>query len=504
MFVPEFLNSGHEISPEGTSYTQVCQHPPSPAKCKTYNFDLHPSESVYEQIVAGIRFKEVPQVNSGHDFVQQYIDPVINVFNKHIRKVEEDSEKPKWKYVYKQDNSPSAGAKIVHIFKKTDAKESLHCDVHLVPSGHICWARILHQPPESYICCASLMDFLRRPAMRTKAPYLLITDLIGIWMIKDINGEGFERAVHSFSHLAKNGSKSLRHALCIILSQAPRNEGYRAWIPYPWVKLCHGALNNPEESELEPGDAPLAAPASPTGIRDFDRYTLQRSIPDLELLENWKEQESMRLTGILVSGMSLAVDVNALERDATTWRCIQYLPPPTPLTSECSASVGRNPRPRSSSAEAILSAQKETNSSLSFQITNVVRHEPDTYSQICFGVLRASDGTTSSEVCLKLFIDALFPVDFDALYEEFDTKSAASRLGSLHCAVDLARQEEAAYHRLYEYQGTLVPHSYGFHGFTLEGSFTAFGALLEIIPGPSLSQLSPATWSEPAQKAFVS
>ena len=68
----------------------------------------------------------------------------------------------------------------------------------------------------------------------------------------------------------------------------------------------------------------------------------------------------------------------------------------------------------------------------------------------------------STEICLKMFDFSLFPLDDAALIDEYVHKAPEERAGCTR-ALEMIQREHAVYSRLAKYQGTLLPHAYGFH-----------------------------------------
>ncbi|KAJ7068525.1 hypothetical protein C8F01DRAFT_979073 [Mycena amicta] len=241
----------------------------------------------------------------------------------------------------------------------------------------------------------------------------------------------------------------------------------------------HGALNQ----DRGPGK-PIAFPSNPQGFADFDRYTLERSRPDIDAFLSWKEEASRHMKErSVVSGDCLRVEVNAFSAEELPWRCPF---PHSPIPDETRLYVMRNPRPRLTAVDEILACGK----TLDFEVVEVIHHKPDIFSQVFFGVLRALDGRVSPPVCLKLFLDIWFPIKRELLMEYFELEDPSEHLHPVNFPDDMVRREEAAYDRLCEYQGTLIPHCYGFHRFSVEGSFAVYGGLLEIISPPQISHFN--------------
>ncbi|KAF7329901.1 hypothetical protein MKEN_00253800 [Mycena kentingensis (nom. inval.)] len=329
------------------------------------------------------------------------------------------------------------------------------------------------------------------PADTNLSSSLFIPMGVAFWLLNTSTSKLGAPSTLRASHATLRRTGVTLSVLAIILYQAP----IPLFDPIPYRMFVQGGLNRPTE---------FAKPTSPSPIArhfyDFDLFTLQRSVADLEDFLTWREDESRRVfASPVVIGIVFQVERDALAAEQGVWRC----PFPNPaIPSWTRDLVMRNPRPRQTGVDTIIASSPEP--VLSFRVTKVVRHQQDTFSQVFFGILCSADGAVSKPVCLKLFVDTLFPIDKDRLFEDFDSDSKPCwRLQTLNCAEDLARREESAYQRLAEYQGTLLPHCYGFHRFTLNDRYNAYGALLEIVPGPQLADLELEMWSKPVQQGLV-
>jgi hypothetical protein len=193
---------------------------------------------------------------------------------------------------------------------------------------------------------------------------------------------------------------------------------------------------------------------SPSGMADFDLFTMERKPQLWKHFLKWKEvaqacasQHALRIGTVLLllSGKTIVSEL--------PWRS------PTPLWTlpdTDRSMVMQHPRQRDEVAEGALASSD----GLTFHVTHLARVEDDTYSQVVFGVLKKHNVVVSSEMCLKLFDERRFPVGD---YDDNDCTPFAERLDSWNVAEDMARREEAAYDRLRYLQGTMLPHSYGFY-----------------------------------------
>ncbi|KAF7297273.1 hypothetical protein MIND_00960500 [Mycena indigotica] len=450
---------------------------------------FQPPPTLYQKHVAAFRFKPYPHYNSPQTtVVEKYVNPVLDIFHTYLVGPDDSA-----RFTSKHETLPDRDC--VRIHKVDGDEKELHTVLHFLSPGRICWDGIL--PPRDAVHCSVTSDFLEHfqlTFLSQRPRYFLITDGHGIIVLTSMeHWRNTLRLAEVWLFPASNGVNSLRHTLCLLLCQMPRATDYPAiFNPHPWLKLFHGALNVQKEPEQ-----PICPPLKPLQLEDFDRYTMQRSLPDLREFLNWKEKEAARFSERpVIPGTSFTIDINAFQHEEKEWRCCF---PNQPIPARTKDFVGRYPRPRSITIDQLFDSQQ----GLTFQVTDIIRHKPNTFSQVFFGVLCSSDGTVSPKICLKLFVGAMFPVDEDDLLDDFVTTQPPFRLGSLNYPEDLVRREEAAYKRLQKHQGTLIPHCYGFHQFTMQGSLNAYGVLLEAIPGSSLAQVDPLKWELGVQQSFM-
>ncbi|KAF7297253.1 hypothetical protein MIND_00958400 [Mycena indigotica] len=488
MLVLDILDGGHEIEDQENTQIQACEHP----RCPNPEFNFKVFDTVlkhlpldYHKRIAALRFQDhdmqqpifastdvLPRVND--NVLPTYLDPVVTICNKYLLAESStlfvyETQHVKDRQVariYLQDTDVKKLQLIfyciVRYFLSTSRKLKLTPEANTqAPKGQICWAGIPQL--RDYVECSHVSELLEEfedVFHEEKPKFILITDAERVLMISHVNDYHVNRSTFLNAYWLARGRQSLRHALCLLLCQAEECNMNTD----PWPKFLQGALNDPNLIHA-------SQQQQHTTFRDFDRFTLQRSLPYLKQFINWKRQESERLSAPFIGpGTMLAVDVNAFMRDESLWRSPFPKPLIPPSTKEF---VGRNLCQRLRDVDEILSGGQN----ITFEVTEVIRHERDTFSQVFFGVLRAADGRVSAPICVKIFLDLLFPVDAALLLHDFETEDAMWRLSSLHCPEDLAKLEEAAYERLQEHQGTMVPHCYGFHRTTLQGKFTALGAI---------------------------
>lgn len=195
--------------------------------------------------------------------------------------------------------------------------------------------------------------------------------------------------------------------------------------------------------------------ASPRSLSDFDRFTLEREL-DGELWNtfcDWKNSSAAAaLTYPVIPGDTLIAESGSFLRLHVPTRSPIL---PCPLPADDVAVLTRYPREADLFMVTLLESDRKT---LSFQVNQVIRSGWKKWSQVYSGVVSDEHGRNSTTVCLKLFDERLFPPpsyrdDLDPLHPLYNWNTAE----------EMAQREEAAYERLIYLQGTLLPHSYGFH-----------------------------------------
>lgn len=111
------------------------------------------------------------------------------------------------------------------------------------------------------------------------------------------------------------------------------------------------------------------------------------------------------------------------------------------------------PRQRMTELDRILCLQSQCSEALIFTVDEVLTARSGRWSQVFFGHITGCDKT----VCLKLYDERLLPI------EKNENGIALEQHSCFIRAKDLAQREESVYHRLREFQGSLIPHCYGFH-----------------------------------------
>ncbi|KZW02415.1 hypothetical protein EXIGLDRAFT_456939 [Exidia glandulosa HHB12029] len=132
-----------------------------------------------------------------------------------------------------------------------------------------------------------------------------------------------------------------------------------------------------------------------------------------------------------------------------------------------------------------------TGDDISFIAEHVIQSGHKKFSQTAFGRLKSGNNVCPWRLCVKLFDERFFPVP---TLEEFDGEEDEDfeKLRGLHFADQMLRREEAAYDRLAKFQGTAIPHAYGFHEFDIVengSSRHVLGFLMEVIEGRRLGDM---------------
>ncbi|EPQ50414.1 hypothetical protein GLOTRDRAFT_133968 [Gloeophyllum trabeum ATCC 11539] len=236
---------------------------------------------------------------------------------------------------------------------------------------------------------------------------------------------------------------------------------------------------------------------------EFDIYTLQRCPGAWAGFVEWKQAvEAQARSSPLKAGDILKVNWDAIEKQYTLWRAepdAYY----HDIPEESARIALRYMRPKDRSLQAW--AAKAKPEELWFEIEEVRSAGSRQFSQIFFGRLCGRGPL----LCLKLFDERYFPFpddpdDDEAPTVDFENTHASQLLMNLHFAVDMIRREESVYDRLRDFQGSFIPHCYGFHTFTLPGNTWTFpGLLMEIIEGPEIGDCEVHRWTIEEQRDFV-
>ncbi|ETW77208.1 hypothetical protein HETIRDRAFT_174152 [Heterobasidion irregulare TC 32-1] len=262
-------------------------------------------------------------------------------------------------------------------------------------------------------------------------------------------------------------------------------------------ELCLGALGNP--GHLECGfSTELEAIQSRRSFRDFDLYTLQRCPGAWDQFMRWRvwaAQQALDPQTRVEPGSVLSVDCDGFRRKHCLWRCPFPNPRPPQETIDI---VTRSPRPRDSTIDRAIAEASSSGNRLSFEITDVKREGLEYFSQVYVGRLQG----VAQAVCLKLFDERLFPFTHEPQYGNHVRPE--TQLLNLNFADDMMRREEAVYcDRLQYLQGSLIPHCYGFHIFTLPDGWEVLGFFMELIDGPSLWEVGQRIKSPALQACIV-
>ncbi|EEB90548.1 hypothetical protein MPER_11226 [Moniliophthora perniciosa FA553] len=250
-------------------------------------------------------------------------------------------------------------------------------------------------------------------------------------------------------------------------------------------------------------DGPIGVNSPAVNFSDFDLFTLQRRRADALAFLNWKvTAEKKALARLPVAGDILGVAVNQFAKKEPLLQFTLPLDKPQAETLEL---LMNSPRPRQSGIDEFLQLQL-SQGTLQFRIDKIVRSGAEKFSQVFFGSLLCTAGggisaTCEVPICLKLFDEVLFPIRVRV--EDLDS-NPSNCFRSLNFASDMMRREYAAYQRLQYLQGTLLPHNYGFHEFTLPDGRAVWGFFLECIDGCPLSSFPLHTWPESVQRTTVS
>ncbi|KAJ3541498.1 hypothetical protein NM688_g6076 [Phlebia brevispora] len=210
---------------------------------------------------------------------------------------------------------------------------------------------------------------------------------------------------------------------------------------------------------------------------DFDLYTMQR-VPELwHKFASWRHYvQEEGIKHLISPGMAVTFEPDGFARRVDLLRS-PYPYRPLPQETLDSVMTSRERRPRNTTLDRIVYSSQD----IELIVHECIRTGANHFSQVFSAYVIGCDEL----VCVKLFDERFFCIP--QVDEDECTKGPfQSRLGSLHYSEDLARHEESVYHRLSALQGTLLPHCYGFHLFTLPDGWQCYGLIMEKIEGPPL------------------
>ncbi|KAI3616858.1 hypothetical protein WG66_004150 [Moniliophthora roreri] len=370
----------------------------------------------------------------------------------------------------------------------------------VVRQGHICWDD-LRMPPDGVLradrsvkCNKSISLISKLHAMwkDKKVKYIVLTDEFRVAFVSGFyRFPGSEKMYMVLRPFQLSQQTSLR---CILGLALNRSSPGHHFDPMMSVERLRGVLGRDSDEAVA-----MNSPA--VNFSDFDLFTIQHRRPDALAFLDWKSTAEKRAVARLpVVGDILGVAVN---RFAEKEPLLHFTLPLDKPRAETSDLLMNNPRPRQSGIDEFLQLSQGT---LQFRIDKVVRSGTAKFSQVFFGsLLRTARGGTSTvcetPICLKLFDEVLFPIKVRIEDLASDPRNCCR---SLHFASDMMRREHATYQRLQYLQGTLLPHNYGFHEFTLPDGRSVWGLFLECIHGDPLSSFPLHTWPESVQRTTVS
>ncbi|EMD33088.1 hypothetical protein CERSUDRAFT_87415 [Gelatoporia subvermispora B] len=230
-------------------------------------------------------------------------------------------------------------------------------------------------------------------------------------------------------------------------------------------------------------------------FQDWDQYVLQYSREEWELFKEWKSTLAGQARLRPIRTGDILVCSGSREFASLHFTMRSPFPPLESLSA-----ITRWSRPRSREAERILHTQCDSTitDGFSFTVTDVRRSGDNSFSQVFYGTLNESE----AKLCLKLYDERFFPLDREANSHESPWGSINSADG-LESVIEVAQKEEAAYDRLCNSQGSLIPHYYRIYLFQLPDGARAWGLLMEVIDAPSLLEANAKSWPKDVQVDFV-
>ncbi|KZW02403.1 hypothetical protein EXIGLDRAFT_734531 [Exidia glandulosa HHB12029] len=317
----------------------------------------------------------------------------------------------------------------------------------------------------------------------TLCPFALVTDDTKMLFL-DLGPDRPPRPIRRYCsyQVVRCSDVSLPYALAAVMNRLSPSLRENAPVVY-------GASNHP-----------TALPYNQTalGFRDFDYYQLGQSEHAYgEFLRCKTVACASALSALPVIGSALPIircDVVSIGHSGR-FQPLRSNDPIWPLSKETEQRILTQRRARNEG----LAQSLRNGELLVFKISAIKQQGRGFWSQVFFGTIATQAGVVVARenVCLKLFDERLSRVPD---WEKYDDPETTWGHGSkvIHFADMMLRREESAYERLKEYQGGILPWSYGFHEFMMPDGHRVLGMLLEVIQGTPLGDRIPeirSTWS---------
>ncbi|EMD33118.1 hypothetical protein CERSUDRAFT_126288 [Gelatoporia subvermispora B] len=333
-----------------------------------------------------------------------------------------------------------------------------------------------------------MVDYLRESALAHNAPLGVLTDETMSVVIKVRYYRTLDRSDVVYREVVPVDKHPVRYILGALI--------------YTIGYFLHLYTGGRSASHVYHGSLPQTVPtieslvdatASRRAFTDWDLYVMQRSRKEWELFVQWKSvlAERARARPITNGDTLSCADPRNFKDLHFTLR--SHLPK-MELPPESVTAIKRWVRPRDAHTDSLRRHASETGNKLAFVVPEVKRSGDDAYSQVFFGTLQGS----TTRLCLKLYDERRFPPTEDDDDPDY-IGDPSLKLLDLEYAVEVARKEEAAYDRMSDLQGSLIPHYYGIYLFQLPDGAQVWGLLMEAIEAPSLLKVDVKTWSDDVQ-----
>lgn len=294
-----------------------------------------------------------------------------------------------------------------------------------------------------------LLQLLMAPLRNTHGAYGILSDEISSVVVDQRYGN------INASRMALSRVLSKNIPVRVVLAWCIHSEA-KAWdfcILYrlPQVRLYRGALDDPNKGSYTQDIDQLVA--SKKWFSDFDIYTMQRVPKAWSQFCAWHRHiNQAAITHPVSPGTKFLIGPH----EFSSRHMLHRSPYPfTELPQDTVDSVMHDRRPRNDSVHNILSTQ----TSPTFTVLEIKSGGPEHWSQVFYGHIEGCEEV----LCLKVFDERYFNIFSEDDIGFGGGPSPNRRLLYLNPSEDLVRREETVYHRLQDYQGTLLPHCYGFH-----------------------------------------
>ncbi|KIY47281.1 hypothetical protein FISHEDRAFT_74803 [Fistulina hepatica ATCC 64428] len=453
-------------------------------------------------------FSTIPSRHESTSFSDSLFEPVMDLLNSFVLKSKDVDQRRTGHVSFASDTFHTSDFGDLQHFVvqgrkfNGDGHATLNdkdniCVVFFTEPGSLCWSD-LSTVSENYAApiyssrsraALSLMETVRTSQ---SCSYAILTDgmyvLVMEGVCKDYDNEPlFRYAAEIVPLKSERTTRRIIAALILDIMHRYNNASEN--------QMLQGAMPDPSVVRQLPEVVKLISPVS--GYASFDKFVMQRNPPYFIAFLLWTRNAiSTALSSPVEVGSCIPVDCFAFERQEFTFNISDvHGKPRVPIASLPASQMPPTPSqcPRSRSTDEILHSGSRD---IQFVVSRVIQAGKDKYSQVFLGHLaRGREEPDGTLLCLKVFDERLFSYPECEEYDDrFQTDDC--RLSEMWYSPDLVCAEHATYTRLAHFQGTFIPHYYGAHQLTLADGHRVYGILMEVVSGPSATDVDVRSISE--------